>query len=248
VGEGISNLKNWSLKEKPTWCWIETTRINSTVKPTPAQVRSEVWMAIIHGATGVGYFCHEFSPSFNEDALLDDSQMKTAVTALNSEVQGYASILNSLLQDDSISVDVATNSQATVKVLVKHDFENIYLFAIGLLDTSAEATFSVQGLAGAVQSVEVLGENRTLVLDSGQFADTFSGYGVHIYKISHQLTLSGDVNNNRRVDLEDLITSLQVLTGMPPAGMVTKKADCNNDRKIGLAEAMYILAKEKGVN
>jgi hypothetical protein len=62
VARGIENLLEWSEYSIPVWCWIETTKINdrSPRKPTPSEVRSQVWMALIHGASGYGYFCHSF--------------------------------------------------------------------------------------------------------------------------------------------------------------------------------------------
>ena len=52
---------------------------------TPEQVRTEVWMALIHGAKGLVYFVHQFKPRFKEAALLDDPPMLAAVTALAIE-------------------------------------------------------------------------------------------------------------------------------------------------------------------
>jgi hypothetical protein len=57
----------------------------------------------------------------------------------------------------------------------------------------------------------------------------------------------GDIDGNRGVALADAILVLQVLSGMPPAGMVYKEVDVNNDGKIGLAEAIYILQKTAGI-
>ncbi len=75
VSQGIDNLRRWSGDNKPVWCWIETTHINSENKPTPSQINAEVWMALIHGAKGFGYFCHVWVPEFNVNALLDDPIM-----------------------------------------------------------------------------------------------------------------------------------------------------------------------------
>ncbi len=56
VGHGVERLVQWTDGKKPVWACIECTHIsNAAVKPTPAQVRSEVWMAIIHGARGITY-------------------------------------------------------------------------------------------------------------------------------------------------------------------------------------------------
>jgi len=74
---GVENLITWS-GNKPSWCWIETTKIADTSprRPTTAEVKSEVWMALVHGAKGFGYFCHSFVTGASaEAALLQDADM-----------------------------------------------------------------------------------------------------------------------------------------------------------------------------
>lgn len=56
------------------------------------------------------------------------------------------------------------------------------------------------------------------------------------------VTLPGDVNNDRSVDLADAISALKVLTGNQTGAM--KEADVNGDDVIGMEEAVYILRKE----
>lgn len=53
----------------------------------------------------------------------------------------------------------------------------------------------------------------------------------------------GDLNLDCTIDLEDAIIALQVLVGIAPAADVHIEADVNNDGKIGLQEAIYILQK-----
>ena len=234
VGQGISNLKNWTLEEKPTWCWIETTRISSTVKPTTEQVRTEVWMAIINGATGIGYFCHEFSPSFNEDALLDDTGMRDAVAAINQEVQDYAPVLNSLLADGSVSITAETDIETGVTILAKYFQDRLYLFTINERGTALDATFSIDGLEHSNTEVEVLGENRSITYSDGQFSDSFSGYGIHIYRLNHTIQPEpGDVDNNGVIDLHDLVLTLQVLSDLPTSRGGTWRSGCKWRRKAG---------------
>src|SRR6185437_11215710 len=63
VGYGVDRLVQCSQNQKAVWACIETTHIsNARALPTPAQVRAEVWMALIHGARGIIYFSHEFKP------------------------------------------------------------------------------------------------------------------------------------------------------------------------------------------
>ena len=52
---GVDRLHQWSNRGQAVWTDIETTTIaaGTTSGPTPAQTRSEVWLALIHGANGI---------------------------------------------------------------------------------------------------------------------------------------------------------------------------------------------------
>ena len=177
VPQGIDNLRRWSEDGKPVWCWIETTHISSENKPTPLQVKAEVWMALIHGASGFGYFCHEWYPSFNSNALLDDPVMLPAVAKINSQIQQLASVLNSSDIEDVVSVE-SGNTGVPVDMLVKQYGDTLYLFAISMRDVATSATFTLDGIQDGL--ISVIGEDRELTLSSGSFTDQFEGYEVHL--------------------------------------------------------------------
>lgn len=183
VAEGIENLRLWSDDEKPVWCWIETTHINSETKPTPSEVKSEVWMALIHGASGIGYFCHEWYPDFNDHALLSDTQMAEAVGAINAEITELAPVLNSSDLDDNLLVE--TSDDVPVAVMAKSRQGLYYLFAVNMRDEATTATFDISSVSTAGQ-VEVLYEDRHINTAGGIFQDQFSGYAVHRYRFSIQ--------------------------------------------------------------
>ena len=76
VARGVERLVKWSKGEKVIWNCIGCTRgANPRVEPTPHQVRAEAWMSLIHGSRGLIFFVHQFKPTFNETALLDDPEM-----------------------------------------------------------------------------------------------------------------------------------------------------------------------------
>jgi hypothetical protein len=60
------------------------------------------------------------------------------------------------------------------------------------------------------------------------------------------ILMIGDVNGDGRIDLSDLVLSLQLMAGMG-GSEVLRQADVNGDGQIGLAEALYILGKLSGV-
>lgn len=181
VAKGIDNLQEWSDHNKPTWCWIETTRISekSGRKPTPAEVKAEVWMALIHGAKGFGYFCHSFVEKTDDIALLRDEEMTAAVREINEQVTSLASVLNSADTKGYATVQ-SSNRSVPVDILTKRDKNAFYIFSVAMRDGETSATFHVK----KGRTVQVLGENRTLQIRKGRFVDRFSGYGVHLYKVT----------------------------------------------------------------
>jgi hypothetical protein len=68
VARGVDRLRRFAGPAKPVWVWLECTRIDGERSgvgnrcPLPHELRAQVWMAIVHGADGIGYFPHQFSP------------------------------------------------------------------------------------------------------------------------------------------------------------------------------------------
>lgn len=157
-------------------------------RPTTAEVKAEVWMALIHGATGFGYFCHAFSseqpsgnPSFAdqiEAAPLHDPEMSTAMKNINQQITSLAPVLNSPSTNDYASV-TSSNKDVPVDILTKNNGGANYLFAVGMRSGDTKATFEVK----SGKKAEVLGEKRTIKIKDGNFSDDFSPYEVHLYKI-----------------------------------------------------------------
>jgi hypothetical protein len=182
VATGIQNLITWS-GNKPSWCWIETTRISdsSPRKPTTSEVRSEVWMALIHGAKGFGYFCHSFVTSASDEAaLLHDPVMINAVKEINAQVSFLAPVLNSPDTIGYATVSV-NNTLVPVDLMTKNYGGAHYIFAIAMRSGETTATFNVT----SGNNVEVIGEARFITIANGKFSDDFSAYSVHLYKITN---------------------------------------------------------------
>jgi hypothetical protein len=180
VAKGIDSLNSWSDNLKPVWCWIECTKIaeKNPRKPTTAEVKAEVWMALIHGADGIGYFCHTFVPPADDAALLHDAVMIKAVKAINQQVTELAPVLNSPGTEEYASVK-SSNDSVPVDIMTKTYDNANYIFAVGMRLGFTTATFKVKEGTTA----EVIGEDRTIAVINGEFSDEFSPFGVHLYKI-----------------------------------------------------------------
>ncbi|MCA1595344.1 MAG: hypothetical protein LC772_02810, partial [Chloroflexi bacterium] len=139
VPQGVDRLAKWSGGKKRIWNCIECTHIGEANHlATPAQVRAEVWMSLIHGSKGLIYFVHEFKPRFNEHALLDNPPMLAAVTAINRQIASLAPVLNSPTMNGAraASSDVAI----PIDVMMKRHGGATYLFAVGMRNGPAAGT------------------------------------------------------------------------------------------------------------
>ena len=125
---------------------------------------------------------HQFNPSFDEHALLDDDAMKSAVAAINQQIIELAPVLNEKPVTNGGSVMTA-DPDAPVAMLLKRHAGATYVFAVAMRGSATHATFSGLTHIAAGATLTVLGENRTLPLDNGGFADDFDAWGVHLYEL-----------------------------------------------------------------
>ena len=193
VPRGVSRLCKWTTESQIVWNCIECTRISNTeVKPTPEQVKAEVWMALIHGSRGLIYFCHQFQPKFVEAGLLADSEMSEAVGQINRRIHQLAPVLDSPTLPDAVNVTADPSSVSAelrkampagpIATMVKRRGSATYLFAVRMEDTPVQATFQLTDAPNAT-TIEVLDEKRDLKLSNGRFKDDFGPYQVHLYII-----------------------------------------------------------------
>jgi hypothetical protein len=178
VGRGVANLRRWSHPSQPVWNAIETTHINNPARrPTPLEVRSEVWMSLIHGSTGIYYFVHEWQPSFREDGVLRYPDTVAEIARINAEIGRLAPVLNS----ETLAGWVQLEAPAEIATLVKRHDGATYVFAVNMDKKPAKATLVLSGKSGT--EAVVLDEDRVIPLPRGSLQDDFPPYGVHLYRI-----------------------------------------------------------------
>jgi hypothetical protein len=183
VPQGVSRLVQWAGPDRVVWNCIECTHINNpNRKATPEQVRSEVWMSLIHGSRGLIYFVHQFQPSQNEAAIFLDPEMVAAVTVLNHQITQLAPVLNQDTVTNGAKV-VSEKSDVPIDTMVKKKGDALYVFAVAMRDGQTTGTFTLPNLTGDSQ-VEVLNENRSLPMQNGVFHDFFKPWEPHIYKVT----------------------------------------------------------------
>jgi hypothetical protein len=184
VATGVDHVRAYSGYRKPVWAFVEGVPIDDPVahKPTPAQIKTEAWMALTHGAMGIIWFSHVFHPKFSETGILDDPTTKAAVRDINQEILSLAPALNTpSLPNDGVAR--TSNPSVPVDVMLKRVGDTTYLFAVAMRDGVTTASFTVPGLPASAVA-EVLSEKRKLPIQGGTFQDDFASYGLHLYRIT----------------------------------------------------------------
>ena len=182
VAKGVSRLVKWTEGKKILWNCIECTRIgNKEKKVTPHQVRAEVWMSLIHGSMGLVWFVHEWEPEFNEHAILDDPELKPAVSTINHQIHELAPILNSPTIENLVTVE-SSDPEVPIAVMTKQYDGKIYIFSVGMRNKPTKGVFSLKGISQA--KAQVLWEDRSVDIENSGFSDDFKPYDVHVYVIA----------------------------------------------------------------
>jgi hypothetical protein len=179
VATGIENLNRYAGYAKPIMADLEASNISGRARPTPHQLRAEVWMSLIHGAAGIQYFCHQIEPNFSETDCLDDGPTAAALTQINAQLKELAPLLNT--QSFALS-PASSNRDVPVHAVLKKSNDERYVFAVSMAQSATVAVFSLAGI-GSPSSIEVIGEGRNLVPTNDAFEDAFEGYGVHLYRL-----------------------------------------------------------------
>jgi len=186
VALGVDRLHQYSPDGHIVWNCIETGDVSANgIMATVEEIRTEVWMSIVHGSTGIIYFIHGKSSysDFDEIALLrpEHADHLAGVTAINSRIHQLAPVLNSPTLEGVATMSTVAGT-TPVDFIVKQYGPATYLFAAGMRDSVTTKLFNLPALADT--TIEVLDEDRQLLLVAGQFQDTFVGYQAHLYKIN----------------------------------------------------------------
>ena len=189
VAKGIDRLRMWGGPEKMVWMWIEVNAIrDGSPVPTPEEVKTQIWMALVHGADGYGFFCHSWAKewlkaNFNITGGFSISAvtpaMRAALKEINGEVKQLAPVLKSKTVEKGATVKPTLGGRVDVMVK-KHDGAT-YVMAVNMKKQAEKPEITVAGVRNA--QAEVLFENRTVEVRNGRIVDDFAPYAVHRYRI-----------------------------------------------------------------
>lgn len=178
VALGVERMVRWGGPNKTVWSFIGASKVsNPNAEVNAAQIRSQVWMSIIGGAKGLIYFVHQFKPSFKEAPILDDVKLMLALSEINSEVQGLASVI--LRPEANLA---AESNSGAIGIASRQSGCSDYLFVVSLSPRAQNLRIQLSD-ADSNKVVEVIGEGRKLKVSSGELEDSFDPYAVHMYKM-----------------------------------------------------------------
>jgi len=189
-------------ENKPVFVWIETTKGNRNIEPQtqkevlPYHTRAEVWMAIIKGAKGIGYYTHSsWIPNIKEvpgisqllctwsvgnNPFALSEEMKIELKKLNEQIKRLSSAILSPPYQGNIEMKNEHGLNCHFKATLYND--RIFIFAQNLeLIKGGKFEIKIEGIKDG--EVEVIDENRTIKIKDGKFIDHFPPLKEHIYSI-----------------------------------------------------------------
>lgn len=161
-------------------------KTGKTIKPE--QMDGAVWSVINNGSNGVIYFNNSFSGPCVSGAVLRDAQnnpngcyktISAQMKTTNAAIQAFAPVLNTQSYAWDFKVGVPTDTMLKVK-----DGQAYVFASVGVNGDSGSRTFTLpSGVSG--NTVEVVGEGRSLPVSGGKFTDGFAAeYSHHVYKLN----------------------------------------------------------------
>ena len=143
--------------------------------PTPDETRAEVWMAIVGGAKGIGYFHIAFNPFRWENLTREMKQELPRINALVTEVAG------AIAEGELLAH--AADDRIAYRIL-RHD-GGTHVFAVNLTREPQRAVIPVPDAPRTARAA-VVHEDRHVTLDDGSISDDFAPLGVHVYRLGER--------------------------------------------------------------
>jgi hypothetical protein len=189
VGAAQAELATTYAPGKATYQWIEAVKTSgqwcdiaargADDGPYPEEIRNEVWQALVHGATAVGYFTHSWEcPGYSQFCL--SAAQETELTRTNAQLTALTRPLLASAYYGGVTVVVAGGGK--VDAMVRGHGGKLYVFAVSLEPTAKMVTLTLPFMPPTF-AVQVYDESRTLAASGTAFVDTFDPLGVHIYVI-----------------------------------------------------------------
>jgi hypothetical protein len=182
TARGVSRLKAFAGKDRPAWIWLECTNMPADKAdvgeraPYPHELRAEVWMSVLHGADGIGYFPHQFNPykggpeaippELQKEIKLTDSLLHKLAPVLRTGKKEMLKVDNTVF--DRVDAAVWTHTTGSL------------VLAVNMCNGPAKEKIALP--AGDMwRSLKVVGQDRDVRVEGGVISDEFKPYEVKLY-------------------------------------------------------------------
>lgn len=185
VADGVAELRTLA-GQRGLYAWIETNTGSRWVSPSaqkplePRHTRAEVWMAVIRGATAIGYFTHQWRPKYRQFA--PTAEMRKELKRLNDQITRLAPAILSRPAGQGVEMKLPGGLRCHCKATEQDGALYVFAQSMALSGAEAGATITVEGLKAGT-AVEVIEENRRLTARAGAFTDSFAPLAEHVYRI-----------------------------------------------------------------
>ena len=185
VAEGVTQLRALAGEKRPLYAWIETCKGSQWISydrqkdVLPRHTRAEVWMAIIRGATAIGYFTHAWRPTFSEFNCTE--AMQAELKRLNGQITRLAPAILAPQAATKMHMDLGKSIACHIKATSCDGAVFLFAQSIELDGPAKKANFVVEGLKAGTK-IDVIDEARTLTAGDGQFIDDFAPLQEHVYR------------------------------------------------------------------
>ena len=189
IGAATRKLRALASPRLPVWVilecttklrWVSQEHLNRIGHPQGArdfELRAMVWLAMVNGAKGIGYFPHRWDPYKQCDI---SEELQAEMKRTNRQLKELAPAI--LSPDAPEQVKCETREGGPVNFLTKKYQGGFYLFAVNTTREPARVRFTLPPTVRA-SKVKVYDEQREIAVQRGKFEDSFGELEVHIYFI-----------------------------------------------------------------
>ncbi|MEP6654059.1 MAG: hypothetical protein ABJA82_11920 [Myxococcales bacterium] len=176
VGKALAQMDAFA-PGKPRFAWIEANDILGKGDPTPAEVRAEIWIAIVAGARGIFYFQEQVEPNF--DLLSTTGAVRTEMGKQHNTITQLAGVLQGPIDPSNMGAA----APAPLMIGWRQAASGRYIIVVNTSgSTVSGASVTLTGLTGA-QAASVWDESRMVSISNGSLTDDFAPYARHIYVV-----------------------------------------------------------------
>jgi hypothetical protein len=146
---------------------------------TPAELRAEVWHAVIHGVRGVVYFPQQIGEGFRYDAT--PSGVALEMSQQNRRLNEMGAVLASEANPQALSVKCEKPLEVGWRAAADG---RSYVIALNFSDAPVvQKRIELGGVGAAATAARVTWESREIAVRGGVLTDDFGPYEAKSYEI-----------------------------------------------------------------